>query len=63
VRLRAIGITSIASLGGLPEISLPLGRLAEGPVGLSLIAARGQDTMLLDLVASGIGEVRQAAAR
>ena len=63
VRLRTIGISSIASLGGLPQVSLPLGRLAEGPVGLSLIAARGQDAMLLNLVASGIGEVRQTAAR
>ena len=63
VRQRAIGITCIASLGGLPQVSLPLGRLAEGPVGLSLIAARGQDAMLLDLVASGIGDVRQTAAR
>jgi amidase len=63
VRLRAIGITSIASLGGLPQVSLPLGRLAEGPVGLSLIAARGQDALLLDLVEGGIGEVRQTAAR
>ena len=63
VRLRTIGISSIASLGGLPQVSLPLGRLAEGPVGLSLIAARGQDALLLDLVESGIGEVRQTAAR
>jgi amidase len=63
VRLRTIGITSIASLGGLPQVSLPLGRLAEGPVGLSLIAPRGQDALLLDLVESGLGEVRQTAAR
>jgi amidase len=63
VRLRTIGISSIASLGGLPQVSLPLGRLPEGPVGLSLIAPRGQDVLLLDLVESGIGEVRQTAAR
>ena len=63
VRLRVIGITSIASLGGLPQVSLPLGRLPEGPVGLSLIAPRGQDALLLDLVESGIGELRQTAAR
>jgi amidase len=63
VRLRMIGITSIASLGGLPQVSLPLGRLAEGPVGLSLIAPRGQDALLLDLVEGGIGGVRQTAAR
>jgi amidase len=63
VRLRTIGISSIASLGGLPQVSLPLGRLPEGPVGLSLIAPRGQDALLLDLVESGIGELRQTAAR
>ena len=63
VRVRTIGITCIASLGGLPQVSLPLARVAEGPVGLSLLAGRGQDHMLLDLVASGIGELRQTATR
>jgi amidase len=61
VRTRVIGITCIASLGGLPQVSMPLGRLAAGPVGLSLVAPRGRDAMLLDLVAAGIGELRQAA--
>jgi amidase len=62
VRARVIGITCIASLGGLPQVSLPLARMAAGPVGLSLIAPRGMDTLLLDLVAEGIGELRQPAA-
>jgi amidase len=61
VRARVIGITCIASLGGLPQVSLPLGRMAAGPVGLSLVAARGRDAMLLDLVAGGIGELRRGA--
>ncbi len=61
VRARVIGITCIASLGGLPQVSVPLGRMATGPVGLSLVAPRGRDAMLLDLVATGIGELRQAA--
>lgn len=52
----------IASLGGLPEVSLPLARTAAGPVGLSLIAPRGRDAMLLDLVAEGLGALRQPAA-
>jgi hypothetical protein len=30
-------------------------------VGLSLVAPRGRDAMLLDLVAAGIGEMRKAA--
>jgi amidase len=62
VRARVIGITCIASLGGLPQVSLPLGRMAAGPVGLSLLAPRGRDALLLDLVAAGIGELRQPAA-
>jgi hypothetical protein len=36
--------------------------MAAGPVGLSLIAPPGMDTLLLDLVAEGIGELRQPAA-
>jgi hypothetical protein len=31
-------------------------------VGLSLIAPRGSDGLLLDLIAEGIGETRQPAA-
>ena len=62
VRARVIPITCIASLGGLPQVSLPLARLDAGPVGLSLIAPRGSDGLLLDLVAEGIGETRQPAA-
>jgi amidase len=63
VRARVIGIACIASLGGLPQVSLPLARLAAGPVGLSLIAPRGRDGVLLDLVAEGIGELRHPATR
>jgi len=55
VRDRVIGITSIAGLGGLPQVSLPLTRLEAGPIGLSLIAAHGQDEQLLDLVGDGLG--------
>jgi amidase len=57
VRDRVIGITSIAGFGGLPQVSLPLARLEAGPIGLSLIAARGQDEQLLDLVAGPLGEM------
>ena len=63
VRGRVIGITCIASLGGLPQVSLPLARLAAGPVGLSLIAPRDKDALLLDLVADGVGALRQPAAQ
>jgi amidase len=62
IRAQVIGITAIASLGGLPQVSLPLGRLPEGPVGLSLAAGRGGDALLLDLVAGPLGGLRQPAA-
>jgi amidase len=61
VRDRVIGITSIAGLGGLPQVSLPLARLEAGPIGLSLIAARGEDAQLLDLVAEGLGGILRPA--
>ena len=62
IRAQLIGITSIASLGGLPQVSLPLARVAEGPVGLSLLAGRGRDTLLLDLVAGPLAALRPAVA-
>ncbi len=62
VRAATIGITCIASLGGLPQLSLPLGRLSEGPVGLSLLGARGADHLLLDLLDGPLGALRQPVA-
>ncbi len=62
IRAQLIGITSIASLGGLPQVSLPLARVAAGPVGLSLLAGRGRDTLLLDLVAGPLAALRPAVA-
>ncbi|MBP0491532.1 amidase [Roseomonas indoligenes] len=44
-----IGVTAIAGLGGLPEVSIPAGRAEGAPVGLSLVAAPGQDRALLAL--------------
>jgi amidase len=41
----------IAGLARLPQISLPLATLDGCPLGLSLIAARGNDTLLLELAA------------
>ena len=41
------------ALGGVPCVSLPSGRTSEDlPVGLELVAPRGQDNKLLDLAAS-----------
>ena len=48
-RKRVLCLTSIAGLAGLPQVSLPLGWMDGCPVGISLIARRGRDEMLLAL--------------
>jgi amidase len=48
-RNRALGLMCIGGHAGLPQVNLPLGQVGGLPVGLSLLAARGNDTMLLDL--------------
>ena len=47
LRARALPMLCIAGLARLPQVSLPLATVDGFPVGLSLIAARGNDTMLL----------------
>ena len=49
LRARALPILCIAGLARLPQVSLPLAELDGCPLGLSLIAARGNDTLLLGL--------------
>jgi amidase len=51
LRDRTQAITCIAGLGGLPQINIPAGLVAGGPVGLSIIGARNHDEQLLDLAA------------
>ena len=46
-RARALSLLCIAGLARLPQLSLPLGTLDGCPIGLSLIAGRGQDLSLL----------------
>lgn len=48
-RNRAISLLCIAGLGGLPQVTMPLGTLDGCPLGLSVVAARGQDLLLLRL--------------
>ncbi len=40
VRQATLGVTAIAGLCGLPEVTLPAGRVDGAPVGLSLVAAQ-----------------------
>jgi amidase len=49
VRERTLGVTAIAGMGGLPEVTIPAGRTEGAPVGLSLVAAPGRDRALLAL--------------
>ncbi len=48
-RHQAMCLLCISGLGGLPQISLPLVALDGLPLGLSIVAQRGADTMLLAL--------------
>jgi amidase len=51
---KALSLTSLAGIGRLPQVSLPLAVTATSPVGLSLIGAQGQDMFLVG-VAEAIG--------
>jgi amidase len=48
-RARVMRLTCIASLTGLPQISIPAGTISACPVGLSFIGWTGGDEALLDL--------------
>jgi len=48
---RALSLTSVAGIGRLPQVSLPLAESAGGvPVSLSLLAANGRDAFLRSVV-------------
>ena len=49
LRLRNSQLTSVAGLTGLPQLNLPLAETSAGPVGFSLMGARGSDLALIDL--------------
>ncbi len=53
---KALSLTSLAGIGRMPQVSMPLARTADSPVGLSLIGARGQD-MYVVAVAEEIARV------
>jgi amidase len=48
-RVRVMRLTCIAGLGGLPQVSIPIGTVAGCPAGLSLIGWAGGDEALLEL--------------
>jgi amidase len=48
---RVLSLTSVAGIGRLPQVSLPLAESSGSvPVGLSLLAAHGRDDFLLSVV-------------
>jgi amidase len=51
-RARSLEILCLAGHAGLPQVSLPLGTIDGYPIGLSVMAARGQDERLLDIASS-----------
>ncbi len=48
-RMAAFEMLCVAGLSGLPQLSVPVGRVDGGPVGLSIIGAAGQDRALVSL--------------
>lgn len=61
-RTRILQLSCIAGLGGLPQVTLPLAKTDGLPVGLSLIAGRGQDLKLLRWAADFEASMQPAAA-
>ncbi len=61
VRAASVGVTAIAGLAGLPEVTLPVGTVRGAPVGLSLTAGHGQDRGLLAFCQGGDGGARPLA--
>ncbi|HQT60198.1 MAG TPA: amidase [Acidiphilium sp.] len=51
VRTRTLRVGIIAAFAGLPELTIPVGKVGGAPVGLSLIAGPGRDLALLELAA------------
>jgi amidase len=49
---RLLALTSLAGIGRLPQISLPVADVAGVPVGLSLLAKHGEDVFLLETAKS-----------
>jgi amidase len=60
VRERTLGVTAIAGLAGLCEVSIPGGLVDGAPVGLSLVAAPGRDRALLALAERVAAGLKQA---
>jgi amidase len=58
VRAATLGVTAIAGLAGLPEVTLPVGTVRGAPVGLSLTAGHGHDRGLLSFAHRAMAVLR-----
>ncbi|TCK30314.1 amidase [Ancylobacter aquaticus] len=56
-RTRAMQLLCPAGLGGLPQITLPVGTVDGAPVGLSILARRGRDMALLEVAAQAFADL------
>ena len=57
-RFKALQLTCPAGLGGAPQVTLPVAKVEDAPVGLSLLGPRGADEWLLEM-AGAIGGVAE----
>ena len=51
-RGKAMRMLCLAGLAGMPQLSIPVARFADAPLGVSLMMRRGADRALLDFVAT-----------
>ncbi|QIB35218.1 amidase [Ancylobacter pratisalsi] len=56
-RRRAMELLCPAGLGGLPQLTIPVGTVNGAPVGLSILARRGKDMELLDFAARAFSDL------
>ncbi|WJE14884.1 amidase [Halobacillus sp. ACCC02827] len=62
IRTKTMKLSCIAGLAGLPQVTIPLPSTVEGPVSISLIAAKGQDLKLLETACLISKELRKGDA-
>jgi amidase len=60
VRAATMGVTAIAGLAGLPEVTLPVATVRGAPVGLSLTAGHGYDRGLLAFATQAMATLASA---
>src|SRR5262245_57167886 len=59
----ALALTSLAGIGRLPQVTLPLGECSGAPLGLSLLAGHGRDAFLLSAVCQVMRDLAAGAGK